>query len=628
MSSTHPAAGLPVVVAIAIAAAGCARDNPQRALEANMLNASNEASPTPRIQSALVETSPTPRMQAERTGGGQPVVLIGGGLTGWASWEPHAARLAATREVTRLQLLSVQYGLEDRPLLDGYSVRMESRALAAALDELGRTGPVDLVAWSYGALVTLDFALNHPERVRTLTLIEPPALWTLPDRGRSLPDTRALEAVASEIDDDDDVSIHALTSFLRTVALVPPAADPESLPQWESWVRHRRSLRATSAPFDHTDDPARLRELDRPVLLVTGHGTSPFLRAIHDTLAATLPDARTLELAGGHAPQLADMDGFLERLARFHADAGDAAGARDAASAGDATSLHEADVASAGDGTTAGARLDNDPAREKQLVASRDGTRIAYWQSGTGPALLLVHGATADHTTTWRLVLPDLERHFTVYAMDRRGRGGSGDGADYELQREAEDVAAVIDAIGGPVSVLGHSYGALVAIEGVRLTANVERLVLYEGVPLRGADLFDLAIVARLEALLRAGDVEGMLIGMYRDVVGMPAGDIEIIRAQRDAWARRLANAPTLPRELAAERGYEFEPVRFADVRVPTMLLVGGDSPARELENARGVAAALPDARVVVMPGQHHAAMYTAPDEFVAEVVRFSAPES
>jgi pimeloyl-ACP methyl ester carboxylesterase len=631
MSSTRPAVGLAVVLAIVIAAAGCARDDLHRVLEATMQTASNEPGPVQRTKTAPVENTSTPRMQAEQTGSGRPVVLIGGGLTGWASWEPHAARLAATREVTRLQLLSVQYGLEDRPLPDGYSVRMESRALAAALDELGRTGPVDLVAWSYGALVTLDFALNHPERVRTLTLIEPPALWTLPHRGRSLPDARALEALVTEIDDDDDVSIHALTSFLRTVALVPPGADPEALPQWDSWVRHRRSLRTTSAPFDHTDDPARLRELDRPVLLVTGHGTSPFLRAIHDTLAATLPDARTLELAGGHAPQLADMDGFLERLARFHADAGDATSLHaeaGAASAGDATSLHEADVASAGDGTTARARLDNDPAPEKQLVASRDGNRIAYWRSGSGPALLLVHGATADHTTTWRLVLPGLARHFTVYAMDRRGRGGSGDGADYELQREAEDVAAVIDAIGGCVSVLGHSYGALVAIEGARLTANVERLILYEGVPLRGADLFDPAIVAQLEALLRAGDVEGMLIAMYRDLVGMPAGEIEILRAQRDAWARRLANAPTLPRELAAERGYEFEPGRFADLRAPTMLLVGGDSPARELENARGVAAALPDARVVIMTGQHHAAMHAAPDEFVAEVVRFFPPKS
>ena len=87
-------------------------------------------------------------------------------------------------------------------------------------------------------------------------------------------------------------------------------------------------------------------------------------------------------------------------------------------------------------------------------VHSRDGTSIAYWRSGAGPPLLLVHGAVADHSTTWRLVLPELEKRFTVYAMDRRGRGGSGDGPAYDLQREAEDVAAVVGAVGGPVSIV------------------------------------------------------------------------------------------------------------------------------------------------------------------------------
>src|SRR5688572_24264216 len=98
-------------------------------------------------------------------------------------------------------------------------------------------------------------------------------------------------------------------------------------------------------------------------------------------------------------------------------------------------------------------------------VSSRDGTRIAVWRSGHGPPLLLVHGATADHTTTWRSVRSTLEQRFTVFAMDRRGRGGSGDSSAYDLQREAEDVAAVIDFIGEPTAVLGHSYGGLCAIE-------------------------------------------------------------------------------------------------------------------------------------------------------------------
>lgn len=258
-----------------------------------------------------------------------------------------------------------------------------------------------------------------------------------------------------------------------------------------------------------------------------------------------------------------------------------------------------------------------------QTVTSRDGTRIGFWRSGAGPPLLLVHGATADHTTTWRFVLPLLERHFTVYAMDRRGRGGSGDAPAYDLQREAEDVASVVDSIAEPVSVLGHSYGALCAIEAALLTANLHRLILHEGVPLHGTGLYQPGIVERLEALLEAGEVEEMLVAMYRELVEMPPEEFELLRSQRDAWAVRLGNAPTLPRELRGEESYTFAPERFRKMRTPTLLLVGGDSPSRELENARGVAEALPDARVVILPGQQHAAMYAAPDLFVGEVARF-----
>ena len=257
------------------------------------------------------------------------------------------------------------------------------------------------------------------------------------------------------------------------------------------------------------------------------------------------------------------------------------------------------------------------------IAASRDRTPIAYWRTGDGPPLLLVHGATADHTTTWRFVLPDLATRFTVCVMDRRGRGGSGDSPAYDLHREAEDVAAVVEAIGESVSVLGHSYGGLCAVEAALIAPNLHRLILYEGVPLHGAEAYQPGVIGKLEAMLAKGDVEGMLVAALRDVVDMPAAEIELLRAQRDAWAVRLANARTLPRELATEESYTFARDRFRNMRTPTLLLVGGDSPGRELRNAEGVAAALPDARVVTLSGQQHLATYTAPDLFVREVIRF-----
>jgi pimeloyl-ACP methyl ester carboxylesterase len=260
---------------------------------------------------------------------------------------------------------------------------------------------------------------------------------------------------------------------------------------------------------------------------VTGEGTSPSLRAVHETLARSLPNAHTLELEGGHAPHIVAMDTFLTRLREFQ----------------------EGDPSS----------------RSRHTARSKDGTPIAYWRSGSGPALLLVHGATADHTTTWRFVQSDLERHFTVYAMDRRGRGESGDAPAYALEREAEDVAAILEAIGEPVSVLGHSYGALVALEAARLAPRPHRLILYEGVPLRGSEAYKPGMIERFRTMLEAGDVEGMLSALFLELVEMPPEELELVRAQRDAWAVRLRNALTLPREMEVEESYIFRPGRFRE---------------------------------------------------------------
>jgi pimeloyl-ACP methyl ester carboxylesterase len=265
----------------------------------------------------------TPTLQARMLGDGPPLVLMGGGLTGWKSWEPHAERLADHRTVARLQLLNVQLGLEDRPLPDGYSARSESAALARALDELAWHEPVDLVGWSYGALVMLDFALDRPDRVRTLTMIEPPATWALPDAGAGDAGVQALLALARAI--GHDVSEADLERFIRAVGMCPPGMSPDELPEWPLWLEHRRSLRAMDAAPGHTDDIARLHELDVPVLLVTGTGTAPFLRRIHDTLASHLPRARTTEMPAGHAPHIVSMDRFLGELERFHADGAGAA---------------------------------------------------------------------------------------------------------------------------------------------------------------------------------------------------------------------------------------------------------------------------------------------------------------
>jgi pimeloyl-ACP methyl ester carboxylesterase len=252
---------------------------------------------------------------------------------------------------------------------------------------------------------------------------------------------------------------------------------------------------------------------------------------------------------------------------------------------------------------------------------SADGTPIACWRSGQGPALVLVHGTTSDHRR-WDPLLPALTAHFTVYAMDRRGRGGSGDSPTYAIEREFEDVAAVVDSIGGPVHLLGHSYGALCSLEAARLTPNLAKLVLYEPPVLPDAARFPPGFIAELEGLIAEGRRDETLSRFFQVVLGRSPQEIERMRGE-PGWAERVAAAHTVARETSLEDRYRFAPERFADLRTPTLLLQGEVSPSFLQTSTQMVHAALPNRQLVVMPGQDHNAMRTAPELFLTEVLRF-----
>src|SRR5437660_9000166 len=150
------------------------------------------------------------------------------------------------------------------------------------------------------------------------------------------------------------------------------------------------------------------------------------------------------------------------------------------------------------------------PSEPTLVVTSSDGISIAVWRSGSGDPLLLVHGTTADHSR-WDGVVAELGERFTVYAMDRRGRGGSGDADPYRLDAEFDDVAAVVVAIGSDVHVLGHSYGALCSLEAARRTSAVRSLILYEP-PLGGASSPPEEWLADAQKRIDAGDREAVLV--------------------------------------------------------------------------------------------------------------------
>ena len=257
-----------------------------------------------------------------------------------------------------------------------------------------------------------------------------------------------------------------------------------------------------------------------------------------------------------------------------------------------------------------------------RTIASADGTLIAYEQGGQGPHLVLVHGYPASRER-WASIRPKFEQHFTVTAMDRRGRGDSGDSPTYSIERESEDVSAIIKALNGPVLLLGHSFGGLCALEGAMQAENVAGLILYEpsiygegesGVP---PELLD-----RLDALLASGEREGVVTTVMAEIAELSRHEIEVSKAS-PAWLGRVAAAHTLPREIRAEETYRLSADRVDELSIPVLLLLGSDSPPFYGRAIARLQEILPNSRTLELPGQQHIAMDTGPDLLVSVVLAF-----
>jgi pimeloyl-ACP methyl ester carboxylesterase len=238
-------------------------------------------------------------------------------------------------------------------------------------------------------------------------------------------------------------------------------------------------------------------------------------------------------------------------------------------------------------------------------VSSKDGTTIAVECAGSGPELLIVHGGAGDRTR-WTPMFAHLQQDFTVCAMDRRAHGQSGDGPDYSLLKEAEDVVAVVNARGGSVAVVGHSFGGVVAYEAAFLSPRIGMLVLYEP-PLQVSD--HSTVLARVESLIANGDREAAAVTFMRDIVQQSAEEVEAMRT-RPAWKAMVASIEGSIRQDRALSANRWNPSRAAGLNAPTLLLVGSLTSSEELRRSiRDLAAAAPNVSVVTLEGQEHNAM-------------------
>lgn len=259
-------------------------------------------------------------------------------------------------------------------------------------------------------------------------------------------------------------------------------------------------------------------------------------------------------------------------------------------------------------------------ARASGSVLSADGTTIGWRTSGSGRPAVLLHGTSSDKTA-WSAALPWLQPELTVHAVDRRGRGRSGLGEPYAFEREIEDLAAVVDAIGEPCHLVGHSFGAVVAAAAIVAGVPARSVVLYEPPVLAWTAMDTPSLLAECTAAIERGAPEDCAAAFLRE--GGMAEELPLLRRIPAVWDQLLRDAHTIPREIHATATWT--PGMAAGVTAPTMLLLGSRNVGHPLYGAsvEAMAAVLPHAELRLLDGQAHLANAYAPELYAKTILEF-----
>jgi pimeloyl-ACP methyl ester carboxylesterase len=251
-----------------------------------------------------------------------------------------------------------------------------------------------------------------------------------------------------------------------------------------------------------------------------------------------------------------------------------------------------------------------DKENDMNTVTSKDGTKIAFDKQGEGPAVILVDGALCTRSFGSKPELVKLlAQHFTVYSYDRRGKGESGDTLPYPVEREIDDIEALIDDTARPACLYGHASGAALILEAaIKLGNKVKALAMYEA-PYNDDDQAQRAwneYIAQLTELLAAGQ-RGDGVALFMKLVGMQADQIEGMR-QAPIWPMFEALGPTLAYDHTAILGKDASvpAARAATLTIPVVVMSGGASYPFMTDTARALSRAIPYAELRTLPGQTH----------------------
>jgi pimeloyl-ACP methyl ester carboxylesterase len=249
-------------------------------------------------------------------------------------------------------------------------------------------------------------------------------------------------------------------------------------------------------------------------------------------------------------------------------------------------------------------------------IRSADGTQIAFEPTGDGPPLVLVGGALSDRNAATNLVT-SLASSFTVIVFDRRGRGDSGDTPPYAVEREIEDLEAVVKASGGAAFVYGHSSGGVLSLRAAEAGLAIPKLVVYEPpfIVDGGREPLTADYFTHIEELVAAGRRSDAVIYFLTHGAGFSAQAVEQMRLS-PRWPSMEAMAHTITYDnliLGDTMGGSPEPLRrWATLHTPTLVLDGGASPGWIRNSARTLAQTLPNAQAATLEGQDHGAASSA----------------
>ena len=250
-------------------------------------------------------------------------------------------------------------------------------------------------------------------------------------------------------------------------------------------------------------------------------------------------------------------------------------------------------------------------------VTSADGTTIAFEIEGQGPPVILVNGALGDRALDRKFKLMSsltalLAPSCMVVNYDRRGRGESDEAGPFAVEREIEDIDALVEMLGGKASLFGFSSGGALALRAAAAGVSVERLAMYETPFMVDRDdkMPSSDYEQRLDELVAAGDRGSAVAHFMRNAMGMPAPVVAVMRLM-PAWKLMKANAHTLPYDWAAlgaghMRGDPLSAEEWSGVIVPTLVIHGGKSPSNLQKGSRALAQALPAAELRVLAGVGH----------------------